>query len=184
MKAYLVIFGLFFSTGLLGQQVVRDTFTDHVNDKRYVVSGYFVVSPENLAILPPTPTGYYVTTMQMHNDWHYLTTSFALEALKRKGYMNNQDTLGIRLANIIEAKDIQIDGLRAQLAVQDTTYKQQTRIYKEQSVMLKGLYEESTQREAELSLMLDKQNAKRKNWQALSIGFAFTGLLVGIFAFH
>jgi hypothetical protein len=184
MRYLLIIyFGLQFS-GLSAQQVVRDTFMDLVSSKKYVVSGYFAPRPEMFGTLPLTETGYYVTTMQMHNDWAYLTNSFSQESWKRTLSMSVQDTMNLRLTSIISAKDTQIMSLQRQVVVQDSVFKEQVTLYESQNQILLTRFSESEVQRKELEFKLDTASGRKKNWQGLSFGFLFAGFLIGALAFN
>lgn len=178
----LAVFAFVLSLPSFGQLPVRDTFTDYSSKSRYVITGYFAQTKAELSLLAIPPTGYYVTSFQMHNDWKYLTNSFALESLSQQKYMVNTDSMNLALVALISAKDTVINSLREQNAGLKKFTDTEREILTGQSTKFQSAFNTCAEGNAELSLQLDRERDKKKNWMALSIGGVFVGFLLGVFA--
>lgn len=181
--SFTLVFLLSFCLSSFGQLTMKDTFTDYSAHSRYVISGYFVQTKAELSLLQIPPTGFYVTSLQMHNDWKYLTNSFALEALSQQKYMNKTDSMNLALVSLISAKDTMITALREKQQVQELFQKSEREILIGERTKFQSAFNTCAEGNAALSLQLDRERDKKKNWMALSIGGVFVGFLLGVFAF-
>ena len=177
-----ILFAFAFCSLSYGQEVVKDTFTDYSTKSRFVITGHFVADKAGFSLLPVSQTGYYVTSLQMHHDWKYLTNSFSLEALSQQKYMANTDSMNLALVSLIGAKDTVINALREQNHVQKTFANAEREILVGENTKYRSAFNTCSEGNAALSLQLDRERDKKKNWMALSIGGVFVGFLIGVFA--
>jgi hypothetical protein len=179
MRRFIFVLAMFFFSFLHAQDIVRDTFSDEVNARKYVVSGYYVPNMGNMALLPSSPTGYYVTQMQMHHDWKYLTNSFAKEALKRAALVNAQDTVKITLLAMLGAKDIQINSLSTKQLLCERMAGERALLLKEESNRFQTLYANSIAANIELTTRLSREKSRKTRWQSLTMGGVLLGFVAG-----
>jgi len=159
---------------------VRDPFVDKTNGKQYGVVGYKAVNPEDFSLLPSSRSGYYVTTMQMHDDWAYLTRSFSTELFTRQEAMYRQDTLNMALVELISSKDSILFAWQEKVKALELLRASEQSVLSVQSDSLLSNFNRCTEGVASMTLMLDAEKKKKENWIGLSISAVFLGFLIGM----